>query len=197
MTPRRQRRPLVAAALAALSLLSIAPVAFAHAELESITPADKSTVSPPTSIVAVFTENLDPSGSNLVLVDAAGKVVAQGGSVDPATTDQLVLDLSSTSLAEGTYTVRWTSKSAEDGDVDRGTTTFIATAGPSLPSSTGPAAASRSGEVGASAPTASSSGGTGTPASTATDALIPIVVVLVVLALLGLWLLRGRSRRIG
>ena len=35
-----------------------------------------------TEIVATFTEDLDPSGSNLALVDAAGKVVAKGGTVD-------------------------------------------------------------------------------------------------------------------
>jgi len=165
-----------------------------------MTPADKSTVVPPTSITATFTENLDPSASNLVLVDAGGKVVAQGGIVDATNKKQLTLDVSAASFTEGTYTVRWTSKSADDGDLDRGTTTFIVIAGPSLPPSAPASVASATAEPSASvAPSIgaspSPSGGTGAPASSTSDALIPIVVVLIVLALLGLWLLRGRSRR--
>jgi copper resistance protein C len=185
-----------------VSLVATAPAALAHAELATMTPADKSTVPAPTEIVATFTENLDPSGSNLVLVDAGGKVVAQGGTVDATDKKKLTLDLSSTSLVSGTYTIRWTSKSADDGDLDRNTTSFTVFAASPSPSVAASIAASLSAEPSASAAPSveaspSPSGGSGAPASSTSDAVIPIVVVLVVLALLGLWLLRGRSGRPG
>jgi methionine-rich copper-binding protein CopC len=190
--------------LAAVSLLSIAPAVLAHAELATITPADKSTVPAPTTIVATFTEDLDASGSKLVLVDAGGKVVAQGGAVDATDKKKLRLDLSSTALAPGAYTVRWTSKSADDGDLDRNMTTFTVVPASPSPSAAPSVAVSPSAEASASiapsvetAASPSPTGESGTPASSTSDAVIPIVVVLVVLALLGLWLLRGRSRRAG
>lgn len=185
-----------------MSLLSIAPAVLAHAELATITPADKSTVPAPTTIVATFTQNLDPTKSSLTVVDAAGNVVAQGGTVGA---DKRTLTLPLTAaLAPGEYTIRWASWSAEDNEGDRNTTTFTVSSGAPSPSAAPSVAVSPSAEASASvAPsvetTASPSptGGSGTPASSTSDAVIPIVVVLVVLALLGLWLLRGRSRRAG
>ncbi len=203
MSAHRPRRPVAAVALAALCLLTSAPsVAVAHAELDTVTPADKSTVPEPSQIVMTFTEDLDASASNIRVVDASGAVVAQGGTV--SSTDPREMTLALSSLAPGAYTVRWTSKSAADGDVARGTTTFTATAAtpppPSAPPSVDPSTASAEPSVAPSpsaAPSDSplaSSGGTGTTASS-TDTLIPIVVAIVVLGGFGAWLLRRRSRQ--
>jgi copper resistance protein C len=172
-----------------------------HAELATMTPADKSTVPAPTEIVATFTETLNPAGSSLTLVDSTSKVVVQGGTVDATNKKTMRLDVSTVSLAPGTYEIRWTSKSAADGDLDRNKTTFTVAAASPSPSV---APASQSGSAPSAPPSASptvapspsASGGTGTAASSTSDALIPILAVIVVIALLGLWLLRGRSRRV-
>jgi copper resistance protein C len=203
MTAPRPRRTVAAVALAALFLLAVAPVAaFGHAELDTVTPADKSTVPAPSQIVMTFTETLDASASNIRLVDASGAVVAQGGTVSTSNPKQMSLSLSN--IAPGTYTIRWTSKSAADGDVARGTTTFTATAATPPPASAAPSAEPSSTSAApsaASSPSAApsdsalaSSGGT-TTSTSSTDTLIPIVVALVVLVGLGAWLLRRRSRQ--
>jgi methionine-rich copper-binding protein CopC len=200
MSLPRPRRSVAAVALATVCLLLLPGIVLGHAELATMTPADKSTVPPPTEIVATFTENLDPSGSNLAVVDSGGKVLAQGGTVDATDKKQMTLDLSTTPLSPGSYTIRWTSKSADDGDLDRNTTTFTviaATPVPSVaPSATPPASGSASASVAppsSAAPSPSPSGGTGTTTSS-TDALIPIVIVLIAVVALGAWLLRGRGR---
>jgi methionine-rich copper-binding protein CopC len=195
MTPRRPRRSVAAVAFTAaiMSLLLLPAAAVGHAELDTMSPADKSSGPPPAEIVATFTEALDPSASSLALVDASGAVVTKGGTVDA--TDKKTMRLAVADLSAGAYTIRWTSKSAADGDLDRGTTTFTAIAGPSVPPSTAPSASASasSSPVTSIAPSPSASGGSGTSASS-TDALIPIVVVLIAIAALGLWLLRGRGR---
>jgi methionine-rich copper-binding protein CopC len=208
MTARRPRRSAAAVATAWLCLLIAPGLALAHAELATVSPKDKSTVPPPTQIVMTFTENLDPAGSNIRLVDPTGKVVAQGGTIDASTPKQMTLAVSN--LGPGAYTIRWTSKSAQDGDIARGTTTFTATAAtppPPLPSAE-PSASSAQPSVAASpSPSASAlaspsdvpsvapspSGGSGTTTS-ASDAVVPVVVGVVVIGGLAWWLLRNRSR---
>jgi methionine-rich copper-binding protein CopC len=187
-------------AFATLSILLAPGVASAHAELATMTPPDKSNGPAPTEIVATFTETLSQSGTSLAIVEAGGAVVAQGGTVDAG--DKKTLRLAVPALVPGAYTVRWTSKSADDGDLDRGTTTFTVAAASPAPSAPASAAASPSPSAPAASavpsavdsPSSSASpSGAGTQASS-TDAAIPIVVVLVALVLLGLWLLRGRGR---
>ena len=199
MAPQRLRRSLAVLVGASLFLILVPVAALAHAELDTISPADKSSGPPPQQIVGTFVENVDPSKSSYTVVDASGKVVVSGGEVDPANTKRMTLALPV--LAPGAYTIRWTTLSADDNEIARGTTTFtVVAASPSpsatpVPSASVAASASPSASAPPSAaPSPSPSGGTGTPTST-TDALIPIVAVLVVLALLGLWLLRGRGRR--
>jgi copper resistance protein C len=199
MTPRRVRRSVAALTGASLFVILLPVVVLAHAGLDTISPADKSSGPPPQQIVGTFVENVDPSKSSYTVVDASGKVVVSGGEVDPANTKRMTLALPV--LAPGAYTIRWTTLSADDNEIARGTTTFtVVAASPSpsatpVPSASVAASASPSASAPPSAaPSPSPSGGTGTPTST-TDALIPIVAVLVVLALLGLWLLRGRGRR--
>lgn len=201
------RHPRLRAALAAaVLLLSLAPVALAHAALDTASPADKSTVtgSPP-ELVFTFTETLDPAKSSLKLVNGAGTIVAEDSTVDPA--DAKKMHLVVPTQPPGTYTVRWTTGSAEDGDIAHGTTTFtIVAASPSpsvAPSEAASAsvepspAASPSASATPASPSPSPSGGTGTPTTSTSDAVIPVIGALLVLAALGLWLLRSRSRRVG
>jgi methionine-rich copper-binding protein CopC len=201
MTPRHARRSIAALAGASLVLLLVPLAVLAHAELDTISPADKSSGPAPQQIVGTFVENVDPSKSSYTVVDASGKVIVSGGVVDPANTKRMTLALPV--LTPGAYTIRWTTLSADDNEIARGTTTFtVVSPTPPPPSATpepstaASPAASASAAPPSVAPTASPSpsGGTGTPTST-TDVLIPILAVLVLLVLLGLWLLRGRSRR--
>jgi methionine-rich copper-binding protein CopC len=202
MTPSRLRRAVAAVASAALLILLAPGAVLGHAELATATPADKATVAPPTEVVLTFTETLDPSKSSIKLADAGGQIVAEGSTVDTA--DTKTMRLATPNLATGTYTVRWISASAQDGDLDHGTTTFTVDAASPPPPSTAPsadasvepsAAGSASPKAAPSvAPSPSPSAPPTTPATSTSDAIIPIVVVVVVVAGLGLWLLRGRGR---
>ena len=193
----RALRPLVTT-LAFLAALAAPATVAAHAELDKITPADKAaTAGSPAEIVATFTEALDAGASSLKIVDAANNVIVEGSTVG---SDGKTMTLPiPTPLAPGAYTVRWTSKSAADGDLDHGTTTFtVAAAPPSVsptPEPSSPASVAPSVSPSA-APTVapSPSAGPTTPTASTSDALIPIIVVLVLIAAAGAWLLRGRSR---
>ena len=66
----------------------------AHAALDTVTPADQSTVvAPPGEVVMTFTEPLDPAKSSIKLVDANGKVVAEGSTVDTGSPETMRLAL--------------------------------------------------------------------------------------------------------
>ena len=200
MTPSRSRRALAAVATAAFLLLLAPGAVLGHAELDTATPADKSSVPPPTEVVLTFTETLDPSKSSIKLADAGGQIVAEGSTVDTGNTK--TMRLVTPNLAAGAYTVRWISASAQDGDLDHGTTTFTVTAAaspspsaaPSADASVQPSAAESTSATAAPSDAPSPSAPPTTPATSTSDAIIPIVVVLVVLAGLGVWLLRGRGR---
>jgi len=191
--------------LVATVLLILAPSAvLSHAELDTISPADKSSGPSPTEIVGTFVQNLDPSKSSFALVDSTGTVVAKGGQVASDDVRKMTLPLTAP-LAPGAYEIRWTTVSTEDGELARGTTTFTVVAATPSPSvapsataspSTAPSvsASPSAAPVASPSPSPSSGGGTQTSAS---DALIPVIAALIVLGALGLWLLRGRSRRVG
>jgi len=185
-----------------VGLLLTAATALGHAELDTATPKDKSTVqTPPTEIVMTFTEPVVPSKSSIKLVDASGKVIADGSTVDAGDAKTMRLAITG-DLTPATYTVRWTTASALDGDLDHGTTTFTVAAAPSVaPSpSSSPSAASATPSAPASvappsvAPSPTPSSPPTSPTTSTSDAVIPVVIALIVLAALGLWLLRGRSR---
>jgi methionine-rich copper-binding protein CopC len=193
-------RGLAALPLSIVALLLATTAVLGHAELETAVPADGSTVTePPTEIVLSFTEALNASKSSIKLVDARGATIAQGGAVDKSDPKTMRLALTST-LAPGTYEMRWTSVSAEDGDVDHGTPKFTVAAPSPTPSEPGPSpVASASASVAAS-PSASpslapspSAAPTAPTASTG-EVLIPILALVLVIAGLGGWLL-SRSRR--
>jgi methionine-rich copper-binding protein CopC len=196
----RARRVSIALASAVLAGLVVLPAtALGHAELDTVSPADGGTVSgPPTEIVMTFTETLDPAKSSIKLVDAGGTVIVEGSTVDTSDAKVMRLGLPA-GLAAATYTARWISASAQDGDLDHGTTTFTVEAAATPSPSSTPAPAESATAAPASAPPsiapspAASAAPTAATASTS-DAIVPIVVALAVLVGLGLWLLRGRAR---
>ena len=195
---------LISAAVTVLALL-LPSVVLAHAELDTITPANGSTVDvAPTQIVATFTEALDPAKSSIVVLNAGGAQVATGGTVAADDTKRMTLALPA--LEPGAYQVRWTSTSAQDGDIDRGTTGF--TYAPAATPSPTPSAAASATPAPSVAPTPSAvaspsvapsptGGDTSATTTSASDFIIPIVVAVVLVAGLGYWLLRGRSRTSG
>jgi len=196
----RRAHAAVVVVVAALAVMLLAPAAaFAHAELDTVTPADKSTVRSPAEIVMSFTEPLKPANSSIKLVDPSGVVVVQGSTVDANDPKTMRLELP-TLLAPATYTVRWTSASALDGDLDHGTTTFTVAAAASTSPSAGASQAGPSVSTAPSsaavsaAPSPAPSAPPATPATSTSDAVIPVVVVLLALAALALWFMRGRSR---
>lgn len=197
LLPRRVRAA-AALPLVVFTLLLWPAAAFAHAELETATPAEGAVLeAPPTEIVFTYTEELDPSGSSLTLHDASGNQIAAGG-VDPS--DPLIMRIDPPELAAGAYEVRSTALSANDDHLERNVVTFTVseptpapTPSPTpVPSATAERTARPSASPSAAASPAPS--GDGTPTGT-TDVLIPIVAAIVLVALLGAWLInRSRGR---
>jgi hypothetical protein len=151
-----------------------------------------------------FTEAVDPAKSSIKLVDASGAVIADGSTVSSGNPKLMRLAIS-TVLAPATYTVRWTTASAVDGDLDHGTTTFTVAAAASVEPSASTAPAASSSAAASVAPPSdapsvvpsvapSPSSPPTTPAASTNDAVIPIIVALVVIVGLGAWLLRSRAR---
>jgi methionine-rich copper-binding protein CopC len=198
----RQLRRLLVAIPAFVLLVCFPTIALAHADLQTASPADGTTVATtPAEVVMVFTEAVDPAKSSLRLVNASGAIVGQGSTVDSGQPDTMRLVLSP--QPPGTYTVRWTT-TALDGHVAHGTTAFTIAAPAPSPSLTSSVTAvspaeppSPTASVAAPSPSPSPSGGTGAPTTSTSDAVIPIVAAVIVLVALGVWLLGNRSRRAG
>jgi hypothetical protein len=187
-----------AVVITVLVALLASPVAvLAHAELETVDPADGATVTvAPTEVVMTFSEALDPTKSSIVVALIGGDEIASGGVVDPAEPTRMTLAIPE--LTAGEYELRWTSASAVDGDLDRGTTMFSYAPPPPTPNPTASAAPSptppASPATSTSPSPSPSPSADGTPAS-ATDVIVPIVAAIVALAVLGGWLLsRSRGR---
>jgi methionine-rich copper-binding protein CopC len=196
--PGRGRSVTLAAFVMAGAAFLVPAAVLAHAELDTVTPADGATLDVvPTEIVMTFTQNLDASKSSIVLVTAAGAEVASGGEVTSGEPRQMTLALPT--LDPGAYEIRWTSWSSEDDEGDRGITTFTLTA-PSPTPSPAPTLAPSATPAPTPSPTASPSptplpspSGSGTPTSSTTDVLIPIIAAVILVAGLGYWLMRRRS----
>jgi LPXTG-motif cell wall-anchored protein len=164
-------------------------VVVAHSELETSDPVDGATLTtPPATITGIFTEGVDPARSSLELRGPDGTRIATGGvPADGPATRMTIPDLPD--LAPGTYEVRWTTITADDDGVERGTFSFTveeATPGPAL--TPPPAAASpRTSAVPGSAAPAMTPAPAASPAPApgpelgATDVLIPILALGVVL----------------
>lgn len=106
----------------ALVLLLAATVGpgFSHARLVGSSPPDGAVLlAPPRVIRAWFNEELDPTRSRLEVLDPRGRVVTRGGA-DLEDLDRRTLVVRVGRLGPGTYTVRWTAVSADDGYVARG-----------------------------------------------------------------------------
>jgi methionine-rich copper-binding protein CopC len=202
MNPRpldgRRRGGLVAVVVALL--LALPAGVAAHAELETVSPADGATVTEmPTEIVMTFTEPLDPTKSSIVLAEVGNPPVLSGGEVSP--TDPKKMTLPIAELAAGAYEVRWTSASAADGDIERGTTHFTysppppsPTDEPSAPTSPSPTPSASPAPSPSASPLPSPSASTGPASASGGDVLLPILAALLVVGVLGAVLLRGRSR---
>lgn len=91
--------------------------ALAHARLERSEPAPDSVVaSPPSEVRIWMTQELRLRGNALMVVDATGTQVDNGDvSVDQSDPNRKQLVVTLQPLADGTYTVTYTSSSAEDG----------------------------------------------------------------------------------
>jgi copper resistance protein C len=200
-TPRPTRVRLVALVTVASVVLLFPATAAAHAELDTPTPADEATVEgTPDEVWGTFTQRIDPDGSSLVLRDADDSVVARGGP-DPEDDERMAIaDLPE--LAPGTYEVQWTTISAEDGELARGTWSFTVTAEPS-PSPTAeptPSAAPTAAETASptpspsAAPSPSASPAPSDPTGSSGDAVLPIIAALAIVLIGAGYLISRRGR---
>ena len=194
-----------AALAAVLSLIALPSVAAAHAELDTATPEDGSTVEgTPDEIAGTYTQDLDPARSSLRLQDPNDQVIAEGV-VDPENVRRMVIT-DVPELAPGDYTVRSTAWSAEDNEVERVVWGFSVVAGPTpsptptptpVPSATPeptPSATPTATPTAAVSATPAPSGGDGSATPTGSEVLLPIVAAIAILAIGAVWFLRrGRS----
>jgi len=193
--------PAATAALLVLLALALAPgVALGHADLESSSPADGAVLAvAPAEITGDFSEAVDPARSSMELRGPDGDVLATGGVPgDGSATRMTIAGLPE--LAPGAYEVRWTTVTADDNGVERGTFAFTvaaATPSPSPSPSPSPTAAT----TGTSeAPTVAPATPIATPVPTdptasapppdaATgDLLLPLAVLVAILLGGGAWL---------
>lgn len=181
-------------ALTAAFLLLFPATAAAHAELDVPTPADGAVGGTPSEISGTFTQPIDPDGSSLVLRNTNDEVVARGGP-DPDDDHRMVIsDLPFLSSAD--YEVQWTTISAEDGELARGTWSFTVspprkTPGTPAPSATAPEATPEL----TVAPSPTDTPAPPDPTSTAgDDVVLPIIVALALVLLAAGFLLSRRGR---
>jgi methionine-rich copper-binding protein CopC len=187
----------------AIALLATG-TALAHAELVESDPADGATLdTAPTTITLTFSQRLDPSKSSFRLSGPDGNV-----GTGEATSGR-VMTLDGLALAPGEYLIKWTSASADDGDIARGQVTFTVAAAPASPTpnptqndvpSAEPSSAAPSTEpsLGSTSPspavpTPAPSAEPTAPAASTGDVLLPIVIGLLLVAGVGAFVLR-RSR---
>jgi methionine-rich copper-binding protein CopC len=104
--------------------------ALAHAAYESSEPNNKSTVSsPPSRVIADFTERLSTDNSRLMVFDPCGSQVDNQDSL--VANDRITTSMSADK--RGTYVVRFEALSAVDGHLTRGQFTFTSTGGQPCP----------------------------------------------------------------
>jgi methionine-rich copper-binding protein CopC len=126
--------------LFAIGLLAISTVTltFAHAEPATVSPGDGAVLNtPPTAIVMEMSQDMarEQGANDIQVFDAAGnKVTTQAATIDNNDRSHLSVPMPS-DLPVGTYTVKWKTLSADDGDAASGTITF--TYDPSKPANPG------------------------------------------------------------
>ncbi len=185
----------------ALGFLLVPGLVLAHAELDTPTPADKSTVTTTvTEVSGTFIQRMKVDGSTLVVKLVGGGTVAEGG-VDP-TDDKRMVATPTSPLGSGSYQVEWTTNSAEDNEVARGTWTFtVAVVAPSTTAAV-TAVASAVPTAAVSVPPSAIASLTPTPGPSAdgsstgsgSDVLLPIIIALIVLGAGAAYLLSRRNR---
>jgi methionine-rich copper-binding protein CopC len=117
----------LAAVTALVAMLATPATGFAHAEpVSSFPPIGGGVMKPPTVVEIVFSEEI-ADGTTAAVFDAQGTVASAGAAViDLEDVARITLRVPlEPNLAPGTYTVRWTSQSAADGDSDSGEYTFV------------------------------------------------------------------------
>jgi methionine-rich copper-binding protein CopC len=196
-----------AASVAALLLMLFVGPALAHAAFVSGTPGPGDEVAgSPVGLVIEFSQNLDPSRTSLEVRDASGASLARGGEVGQGPRE---FRLALPELPRGEYEVRWTTFSAEDSELARGSYTFTIVAVPSfspslspslspssspspIPSSTASPAATPLPATPAPSPSVLEPTGD-TPANSDGAVVLPIVAALLVVVGIGVWLVRRRA----
>ena len=204
---------------ASLALLIVPAVALGHAELETATPADGSTVTEPVAEVSgTYSEAMAPDESSLTVRDANGDVVAKGG-VDPEDDTRMVA-IPDVPLRDGDYEVRSVA-TATDGHLERVRWFFSVaiSASPSPTTSPPPTATPTASETAGATPTATAEASatasvtpvpataspslgptpeptpsTDTTAGGGGDVLLPIAIALIILGVGAAFLLSRRNR---
>ena len=190
--------------VAIVGSLLLAGVVSAHAEVVTATPAQGSTVTEPVTQVAVTYSEALTADSRLGIYDAANDRIAIG--TPDAANDHRAIAVFEPPLTQGTYTVKSTSISADDGDLDRQQWTFTV-AVPATPEPTpictdecngqpsgGPSATPS--PTASPLPSPSASAPPTTPTTSGSDAIVPVIAALAIVALGGLFLM-DRGRRSG
>jgi methionine-rich copper-binding protein CopC len=178
------RRAAIAALLTLLTLTLRPGLAVAHSQLVSSIPAAGETLTTsPTAITADFSEAVDPGRSTLELRGPDGAQIALGGVPDGGARTQMVI-AGVPALKPGVYEVRWTTVTADDNGVERGTFTF-AVAAAAASAAPIPSVATTSSPVASPPPEPAAATGAG-------DVLIPILVLGVVLLVGAALFLRRR-----
>lgn len=115
------RRILFVGAIALVGLVAFAPVAQAHAVLESSDPSDASTlIAGPEIVTLTFTESPDVRYSSIKVLDTSGRAVHVGAATGNARTLRVAVG----TLSKGVYTVTWRVLSRVDGHVTGGAFAF-------------------------------------------------------------------------
>ena len=198
------RRVATGLALAVLTLALFPGLVLGHAELETATPEDGSTVTEPvTEVSGIYSEVMRPD-SSLVVKNSSGDTVARG-TVDPED-DTRMFATPATPLANGRYRVESTAV-ATDGHVEHAIWRFTVAVAPTpsptpvvtaAPSASGPAqsvpptpAPATSVPSAAATPIPSAGGST---TGSGGDVVLPIIVALIVLGAGAAYLLTRRTR---
>jgi methionine-rich copper-binding protein CopC len=117
---------ILSALIVAQMAFSVPMIAQAHAEYDHSDPATGATVAAaPATVTVVFTEELVSQGSSLEVRDSTNTRVDTGNSqvVNATPKNTMTIGLKP-GLPPGSYTVAWTTLSADDGDKDSGTFSF-------------------------------------------------------------------------
>lgn len=196
--------------IASFVVLAVPGSAVAHAELVRAIPADGETFTEPVTVISGrYSEDMK-GNSNLEVLDGSGATVASGG-IDPNDPRRLVARPSSP-LGDGTYTVKSTTISAEDGDIDRMEWTFTVAVAASASPTAAPSSAEPTpictdlcpGQPSGGEPVTPSPADTGGPSPTASpaptdtssgsnDVILPIIAALAIVAV-GAGFLVNRNR---